>query len=201
MTALALVLYGVYGVVAFGLRSLLQRRRTGDSGFRGISGRALGSEWWAGILFVLAILAGVLGPVLDLVGLEPVEPLDVRAVALVGAGLAIAGIGATFLAQVQMGRSWRIGVDHEERTELVTAGVFGWVRNPIFTAMLVTGGGLALMVPNVVALAGWVALVVAIELQVRVVEEPYLRRLHGASFEEYLAEVGRFIPRVGRVPA
>lgn len=124
--------------------------------------------------------------------------LDHRAVALTGAGLAVAGIAATFFAQVQMGSAWRIGVDHDERTELVTSGVFGWVRNPIFTAMLVTGAGLALMVPNAVALVGWVSLVVAVELQVRVVEEPYLRQLHGAPFERYLATVGRFLPWVGR---
>lgn len=124
--------------------------------------------------------------------------LDHRAVALTGAGLAVAGIAATFFAQVQMGSAWRIGVDHDERTELVTSGVFGWVRNPIFTAMLVTGAGLALMVPNAVALVGWVSLVVAVELQVRVVEEPYLRQLHGAPFERYLATVGRFLSWVGR---
>lgn len=198
MAVLTLALYGLYAAIAFGLRTLLQWRRTGDGGFRGISGPASSLEWWAGVLFVLAIVTGVLGPVLDLVGLGPVALLDHRAVALTGAGLAVAGIAATFFAQVQMGSAWRIGVDHDERTELVTSGVFGWVRNPIFTAMLVTGAGLALMVPNAVALVGWVSLVVAVELQVRVVEEPYLRQLHGAPFERYLATVGRFLPWVGR---
>lgn len=198
MAVLTLALYGLYAVIAFGLRTLLQWRNTGDGGFRGLSGHALSLEWWAGVLFVVAILAGVLAPVLALVGLEPVALLDHRAVALTGVGLAVVGIAATFGAQAQMGSAWRIGVDHDERTELVTAGVFGWVRNPIFTAMLVTGAGLGLMVPNAVALVGWVSLVVAIELQVRVVEEPYLRQLHGARFGRYLATVGRFLPWVGR---
>lgn len=44
-------------------------------------------------------------------------------------------------AQQAMGRSWRIGVDTDERTELVTEGVFGLVRNPVFTAMIVAVGG------------------------------------------------------------
>ena len=73
-----------------------------------------------------------------------------------------------------MGDSWRIGVDPGERTELVTAGPFAVVRNPIFAAMIPTALGLALLVPSVIAIAGFAALVGALELQVRVVEEPYL---------------------------
>jgi protein-S-isoprenylcysteine O-methyltransferase Ste14 len=54
------------------------------------------------------------------------------------------------------------------------------------------------MVPNVVAFAGFGALVLALEIQVRLVEEPYLRRTHGAAYERYAARTGRFAPRVGR---
>ncbi len=80
---------------------------------------------------------------------------------------------------------------------LVRSGVFSWVRNPIFTAMLVFGLGIALVTPNVVAIVGFVLLVVTIELQVRVVEEPYLLTVHGDAYREYLASVGRFAPGVG----
>ena len=90
-----------------------------------------------------------------------------------------------------------VGVDEDERTELVTSGSFAMVRNPIFTAMLVTGAGIALVVPNGIALGGWVLLLLAIEFQVRVVEEPYLRRHHGEPYQRYLARVGRFLPGVG----
>lgn len=96
-----------------------------------------------------------------------------------------------------MGESWRIGVDESEQTDLVTIGAFGLVRNPIFTAMLVTGAGIALVVPNLIAVAGWMLLLIAAELQVRVVEEPYLRRHHGNPYRHYLANVGRFIPAIG----
>ena len=75
-----------------------------------------------------------------------------------------------------MGESWRIGVDEQERTALVTSGPFAVVRNPIFAGMLPASLGLALLVPNVVALAGLAALLVALEIQVRLVEEPYLMR-------------------------
>jgi protein-S-isoprenylcysteine O-methyltransferase Ste14 len=50
--------------------------------------------------------------------------------------------------------------------------------------------------PNLVAIAGLVLLVATIELQVRV-EEPYLLTVHGDSYRDYLANVGRFVPGVG----
>jgi protein-S-isoprenylcysteine O-methyltransferase Ste14 len=98
-----------------------------------------------------------------------------------------------------MGASWRIGVDESERTSLVTDGPFAVVRNPIFSAMLPTSLGLALMVPNWVAFVGVVALFLALELQVRVVEEPYLQRVHGHAYTEYADRVGRFIPGLGKL--
>jgi protein-S-isoprenylcysteine O-methyltransferase Ste14 len=97
-----------------------------------------------------------------------------------------------------MGDSWRIGIDASETTQLVDGGVFGLVRNPIFTAMLVFGLGVTLMAPNGLALFGFGLLLVTIELQVRVVEEPYLQSTHGRRYIDYAGRVGRFIPGVGR---
>ena len=50
-----------------------------------------------------------------------------------------------------------------------------------------------------VALIAFVVLVVALELQVRVVEEPYLLVAQGAAYADYAARVGRFVPGVGRL--
>ena len=199
MTIAALVLCAVYLFVGFGLRTWIQWRRTGDTGFRGISGRFGSPEWWAGLLFAAALVAGVLGPVTALIGPEPLAPLDSRSVQVTGTVLAVAGVLVTFATQTEMGTSWRIGVQETERTALVTTGPFALVRNPIFTAMAFTGIGLALMVPNAVAVMGAVLLVVAVQMQVRVVEEPYLRRVHGAAYGAYGARTGRFLPGLGRL--
>lgn len=80
MSLAALALFGVYLGVGFVLRTWLQWRRTGDTGFRGISGRAFSPEWLAGVAFVVALVAGVLGPVTALVGLDPIGWLDTSAV-------------------------------------------------------------------------------------------------------------------------
>lgn len=199
MAVAALVLYVLWAVVAFGARTVIQVRRTGDSGFRASGGRPGSTEWWARVLFVAALATGLAAPVATLAGLvEPLPRLDATALGIVGAVLAVAGIAGTLWAQLAMGDSWRIGVGNDERTDLVLAGPFRLVRNPVFTTMAITALGLAAMVPNLVALAGLGVLVVALELQVRGVEEPYLLATHGDRYARYTAQAGRFVPVLGR---
>jgi protein-S-isoprenylcysteine O-methyltransferase Ste14 len=197
MATLALALTLVYLALAFGLRAWLQWRSTGDHGFRFGGFAASAAERAGGLLFVAALALGLAAPVLELLGrLAAVEAL--RAPAL-GAALAALGIAGTLHAQLAMGSSWRVGVDPGERTALRTDGPFRWVRNPIFTWMITTAAGLALLVPNAASLAGFVALVVGLQVQVRLVEEPYLRRTHGEAYVRWAARTGRFVPGVGRL--
>ncbi|WP_036435563.1 isoprenylcysteine carboxylmethyltransferase family protein [Mycobacterium sp. URHB0044] len=197
----ALILFGVFGILGFGWRSWEQRRRTGSTGFRGISGNLGSAEWFGGVGFIAALIAAIAAPILQLGGaVAPLAALSAGWIQWLGIGIAVVGIAATVYAQLDMGDSWRIGVDPSESTTLVRSGVFAFVRNPIFTAMLAFGVGIALVTPNVVAIAGFVLLIASIELQVRVVEEPYLASVHGTAYREYLSRVGRFVPRVGLRP-
>jgi protein-S-isoprenylcysteine O-methyltransferase Ste14 len=98
-----------------------------------------------------------------------------------------------------MGASWRIGVKADEKTALVTDGLFSFVRNPIFTGLLLFATGILLLVPGLPAALALAMLVLAIELQVRRVEEPYLVRSHGDRYRAYARSVGRFVPGLGRL--
>jgi protein-S-isoprenylcysteine O-methyltransferase Ste14 len=198
MPIVALVLFGVFAALGFGWRSWEQRRRTGSTGFRGVSGRLGSAEWFAGSGFVAAPAVAVLASILQLLDVAaPVAVLHSPWIQIGGIVVAIVGTFATVYAQLDMGDSWRIGVDPGETTTLVRTGVFGWVRNPIFIAMITFGFGIALVTPNLVALAGFLLLVATIELQVRIIEEPYLLTVHGDDYRSYLTNVGRFMPGVG----
>lgn len=199
MTVAALVLYVVALVVLFGVRSWIQLRRTGSTGFVGISGTPADVGWWGGVLFAAAMALGLAGPLLAVTGTVPTDPPLI--LQIVGLVLALAGFAATLAAQTGMGASWRIGVDPADRTELVTGGVFAHVRNPIFTAMVAAQAGIVLMVPTWVSVLALVALVAAVQMQVRVVEEPYLRSVHGGAYADYAARAGRFLPGFGRLTA
>jgi protein-S-isoprenylcysteine O-methyltransferase Ste14 len=200
MPVVALILFATFAALGFGWRSWEQRRRTGSTGFHGISGRPGSIEWCAGVGFIVSMGVAVFAPILQLLGVvSPVGFLHAPWIQFSGVAVAVIGIAATVYAQLDMGDSWRIGVNKSETTTLVRTGVFGWVRNPIFTAMMVFGFGFALLTPNPGALVGFVLLIVTIELQVRAVEEPYLLATHGDAYRDYCAGVGRFVPKVGRV--
>jgi protein-S-isoprenylcysteine O-methyltransferase Ste14 len=190
----------VFFLLAFGLRSVVHHRRTGSTGFIGISGRPDSAEWWGGALFTLALAAGLAAPILQLIGVVvPAAALESPWLRGAGVALYVLGVTGTLWAQFAMGDSWRIGVDTAARTALVASGPFRWVRNPIFTAMTTATVGLALFIPNVVSLVAVIALLVALEVQVRLVEEPYLIRAHGQHYQYYAARTGRFLPGVGRL--
>jgi protein-S-isoprenylcysteine O-methyltransferase Ste14 len=200
MPVIALVGYSVFLVLAFGLRAVLHSRRTGTTGFVGLSGPAFSTEWWAGVLFGLAVVGSGLGPIAQLAGV--VEPWVGSATTIgyaIGLGLALLGIAGTLWAQLAMGDSWRIGVDQDARTELVSRGPFRLVRNPIYTWMTFASAGLVLLAPNVLAASSFAALLIALEIQVRAVEAPYLLRTHGETYRRYAAATGRFVPGIGRL--
>lgn len=201
MAAAALALFVAMMLLAGALRTLIQRHRTGESGNRRtLSPR--GSMGWSALTAtdIGYLMVGVGGPLAHWLGLPPVSVVQHPPVHVLGVVLAVIGILGAFGAQMMMGASWRIGVDQSERTALVTTGPFRWVRNPIFTAVLVTLLGLALMVPNLVSLIGCCLALAGIEMQVRRVEEPHLRRVHGEPYDRYAAKVGRFLPGLGRLP-
>lgn len=198
MPLVALAGYAVFLLLAFGLRTWVHLRHTGTSGFVGLSGRVGSAEWCGGALFALALAGGVAAPLLQLAGvLDPVAPLTEPPFPMLGAASWAAGVAGTLWSQFAMGDSWRIGVDAAERTALVGGGPFRLVRNPIFTAMTTASAGLALLAPNALAFASLAILVAAIEIQVRLVEEPYLARAHGEPYLRWAARTGRFVPGVG----
>ncbi|WP_101953314.1 methyltransferase family protein [Mycobacterium intracellulare] len=198
MAIAALALYFIYVALGFGWRSWRHYRATGSTGFRGINGRPGSLEWLAGVAFLVALGAGAAAPVLQLVDvLAPLNFLHTWGVQVTGTLLAIVGIAVTMLAQRDMGASWRIGADPNEKTTLIRHGPFMVVRNPIFTAMLIFAAGITLMAPNPLAIAGFALLSAAINVQVRRVEEPYLLSAHGETYRHYTRTVGRFLPETG----
>ncbi len=197
MAAWALALFGVFLLLDGGVRTVVQRRRTGDSGVR----RPVGVfHWVARLASALGgLAAGAAGPVAELAGLQPLSALDRPALRVIGAVLAALSIAAVFACQLAMGASWRTTVDPGERPALVTTGPFSLVRNPIYSGLTAMTAGLALAVPNAISLAGLAAMLVGNELQVRRIEEPYLERIHGVAWQEYAARTGRFVPGLGRL--
>ncbi|MBP6409714.1 MAG: isoprenylcysteine carboxylmethyltransferase family protein [Pseudarcicella sp.] len=97
-----------------------------------------------------------------------------------------------FVAQVQMSKSWRIGIDEKNSTELVTKGIFSISRNPIFLGMILTVLGLFLILPNAVTFFLSFATYFIIQIQIRL-EEEFLEKQHGTIYLNYKSNTKRLL--------
>lgn len=97
-----------------------------------------------------------------------------------------------FIAQLQMNNSWRIGIDQQNETKLITKGLFSLSRNPIFLGLLLADLGLFLVIPNAFTLLILVWVFHAMQIQIRL-EEAFLSQTHGETYEQYTKQVRRWI--------
>jgi protein-S-isoprenylcysteine O-methyltransferase Ste14 len=174
------------------------RRETGVRAFTLHRETAPGQRIVALGSFAVELGVAVLIAVYALRGPEPLGVWNVPAsVVWLGLLLAVAGLALIANGQHQMGASFRIGIDDAE-TALVERGLYGLVRNPIFTGLLVMLAGLVMAVPCVWSVLCWLATAVGVERQTRL-EERHLLALHGDAYRTYAARVGRFLPGIGRI--
>lgn len=186
-----------YFLLAFALRSWWVWRHTGinplvlpmSDDAAGYVARGFRLCILASALIAAAVAAGPAGT--RLLGIIDAVP---TALVPLGWALLVGALGLIVLAQAQMGAAWRIGIDTERRTSLVTHGLFGWSRNPIFLGMRLILVGLVLLVPAVATLALLAAAEVLIQVQVRL-EEAHLSALHGERYAAYRARVARWFGR------
>ncbi len=113
----------------------------------------------------------------------------------IGVMLCIGGILFASYCQFAMGNNWRMGMDPDEKTELITSGIYSKIRNPIYTACMVYGLGLLVLAPNVLMLMAGLVGFYAVKAYVRLIEEPYLIGLHGEKYFRYMERTGSFLPR------
>ena len=124
--------------------------------------------------------------------LMPARFLETETIHWVGVALLHLSLLLVVVTQWQMSRSWRIGFDESERTELVTTGLFAYSRNPIFLGMVMTMIGLFLVLPNGITLLAMVMCYVVLQIQIRM-EEEYLKKVQGEEYVKYLEGVPRWL--------
>lgn len=190
--------------IGFGWRIWLQWRRFGHTGLAVFRSGRWSQHLREASLFAVSLLLGF--QVLE-AGLAPERVSRLAPIAALGhfgfalgAVLAFGGLVLMVRAQLEMGASWRIGVDEGSRPGLVTHGLYRWTRNPIYLAMFLAFGGLTLMLPTWITLIAFVGTLIGVQRQVRE-EEAYLLRTYGDEFRHYASRVGRFVPGLGLYPS
>jgi len=113
------------------------------------------------------------------------------------AGVAVAALLATIRCWRQMGRNWTMAVTRDEAKELITDGMFGRVRHPIYALSILLMICTVVVVPTLPVLLMAVVHIALMITKARN-EERFLRDVHGARYADYCAATGRFLPPFGR---
>ena len=90
--------------------------------------------------------------------------------------------------------SWRAGIPEEDRTELVTDGIYAFSRNPAFLGFDLQYIGVLLMFSNLLTAAFTVFAVSMLHLQI-LQEERYLTAAFGPEYLQYRRHVLRYLGR------
>ncbi len=188
--------------VAFCWRLWLQHRRYGTWGIVVFQSGDIGQTIRAGLAALLFVL--LLGQAI-IAAISPEWLADRRidrnamppAVSVLGAALMFGGLLLLIAAQLNLGRAWRIGIDHDARHGLVTGGLYRFCRNPIYLGLLITIAGYAVLVPTPLSIALLVGTYIGVRLQIAA-EERYLARAYGAEYLSYARRVGRLLPGIGK---
>ena len=96
------------------------------------------------------------------------------------------------VAQYQMSNSWRIGIDENNKTELITKGLFSYSRNPIFLGMIISVTGIFFILPNAITLFLMLSTYIVIQIQIRL-EEEFLEKQHGQEYLSYKQNTKRLL--------
>ena len=113
-----------------------------------------------------------------------------RGIALV---LVVAGLGLDGLAAGQMRRHQTAVEPWRGATTLLTSGIFGMTRNPIYLGFALSYCGFAMAMDTPVALALLVPCLVLVDRLVITREEAHLSAVFGKTYDAYRQKVRRWI--------
>ena len=169
---------------ATGVNAYMIWKKSGVEGFVGRCFRIMPAG------SVLVVIAYAWSPS-SMVALGEIGWLVSPAVRMIGIGLMLGSFGLIVLAQSQMGRAWRIGIDESSPPQLVTSGLFSRSRNPVFLGVTLNTLGFFLLLPNAVTLLVLGLNGALISVQVRL-EESYLEDSLGEDYRDYASTTDRW---------
>ncbi len=144
-------------------------------------------------LFVALFLVVVPQRILTASGVGSVESIG----ALQVAGLTVVALGAALVVWCLVTFAFvgkGTAAPFDPPRQLVVAGPYRWVRNPIYIGAAVAMLGAALFFGSGALVLYAVVVLVVTHLLVIFYEEPHLRRVFGQPYEDYLHRVHRWIP-------
>jgi protein-S-isoprenylcysteine O-methyltransferase Ste14 len=114
-------------------------------------------------------------------------PARAAGIALLLASLAVSGASLLHLRD-----SWRVGVLEDQKTELVTTGIYRFTRNPYFLSYLLLFAGCTVLLQNAILLGLSGIGFLLVHHMIRR-EEKHLQAQHGDAYLQYRKRVSRYL--------
>lgn len=150
---------------------------------------------WMLVIFLWIAQPLVASTTISLPGLH-IHPACLHPAGLIGGiALTVAGYAATLWCYVIMGNAWRIGINRQEKNQLVTAGPYRRIRHPIYAFQTMMLLGATLLLPTVCSVGVVVLHLVFVIIKAKD-EEAYLLTVHGEAYRELMARTGRLWPKL-----
>lgn len=138
----------------------------------------------------LTLCATVVQCIISVGSLLLAAPQTSAALQLAGILAGIAGVSLFALATITMKTSWRVGIP-QEKTSLVTGGIYRFSRNPAFAGFDLLYLSLCLLLPN--APLFLVSLWAAVMLHLQILqEERHLQDVFGEAYKTYCRRTRRY---------
>jgi protein-S-isoprenylcysteine O-methyltransferase Ste14 len=156
--------------------------------------RALVGLLFVGVLFVPAVYASTSW--LDRADYR-LPPKAQRSAGGVGAALMTFAVWLFWRSHADLGHNWSPSLQLREGHELVTEGVYRYVRHPMYASEWLWGIAQALVLQNWIA--GWAGLALFAPLHAMRVprEEQMMVEQFGEAYREYINRTGSLVPRLG----
>lgn len=114
------------------------------------------------------------------------------------AGVVLLAVGLWLFARshADLGTNWSITLAIREKHQLVTDGIYRYIRHPMYLALLVYSLGQALVLPNWIAGPAYGVATVLLFVFRLGPEERMMREEFGPAYEAYVRRTKRLIPGV-----
>ncbi len=132
-------------------------------------------------------------PAVEVISIFANTYIDLMWMRVTGVILGILGIGIFVVSVITMRDSWRAGVPKDEKTELVTSGIYAYSRNPAFLGFDLIYIGELLIFFNWYLLVITLLAVIMLHLKIVNVEEDFLIQTFGDEYFSYKKKVCRYI--------
>ena len=170
----------------FAMKNIILRKQTGKP----ICGKNI--EATISIAFFVFFIAAAMGLSLLKQPYGEIQLLNNLIAMTLVSSLLFLNLVVSGASLIHLKDSWRVGVLENQKTELVTTGIYRFTRNPYFVSYFLMFAAYTVLLQNIVLFGLSIVGFLFVHKMI-LKEEQYLYSVHGAAYAQYKTKVPRYL--------